>query len=402
MLFPLITLTATEAAHALVFHIGIFGAPAEISSDGGSQLVNETIDELLRLTGTEHEISIPYSSQRNAIVERRNKEVGELLRAIIHENNTTDDWHIRLPFVQRILNAEVVESIGVAPARLLFGEAIDLDRGILVPNRVEEYHELDPSELTVYTKKLIQTQRQVLQLAQEVQVSLDKKHVTERTLAQKANQTEFRENSYVLVSYPDKGLGPKPPNKALTPNAGPFQVVRSRNDGNEYELKNLVTGKTVLEPVSRMRTFHYDKERTNPMAEAIKDGLSSGSALFLVEQVIGHRGGGRKQALSTLEFSVKGIGIAKPFYVPWSNVRHNILVHEYMRKHESLVRYIPIRFRVDAGIEDPQQQQLEGSVRVKPIPKRKREEVIEEPIIVDVNAEAIPLTRSKRVPSENK
>ena len=314
MLFPLKSLTATEAAHALVFHIGIFGAPAEISSDGGSQLVNETIDELLRLTGTEHEISIPYSSQRNAIVERRNKEVGLLLRAIIHENNNTDDWHIKLPFVQRILNAEVVESIGVAPARLLFGEAIDLDRGILVPNRIEEYHELDQKELTVYTKKLIQTQRQVLQLAQEVQVSVDRKHVTERTLAKKANQTEFGENSYVLVSYPDKGLGPKPPNKALTPNAGPFQVVRSRNDGNEYELKNLVTGKIVLEPVSRMRTFHYDKERTNPMAEAIKDGISSGSALFLVERVIGHKGGGRNQSLSTLEFSVKGVGIAKPFF----------------------------------------------------------------------------------------
>ena len=50
MLFPLKTLTALEAAHALLFHIGIFGAPAEIASDGGSQLVNETIDEMLRLT----------------------------------------------------------------------------------------------------------------------------------------------------------------------------------------------------------------------------------------------------------------------------------------------------------------------------------------------------------------
>jgi len=400
MLFPLKSLTAVEAAHALLFHIGIFGAPAEISSDGGSQLVNETIDELLRLTGTEHDISIPYSSQRNAIVERRNKEVGNLLRAIIHANNTTDDWHIRLPFVQRILNAEVVESIGVAPARLLFGEAIDLDRGILIPNRVAEYHELDQSELTDYTKRLIQTQRQVLQLAQEVQTSVDKKHVVERTLAKKANQTEFAENSYVLVSYPDKGLGPKPPNKALTPNAGPFQVVRSRNDGNEYELRNLHTGKLVLEPVSRMRTFHYDKERTNPMAEAIKDGIAAGSALFLVEQVIGHKGGGRNQSLSTLEFSVKGAGTAKPFFVPWRNVRHNILVHEYMKTQPGLVRHIPTRFRTDAVVADQQQQQLQSSVRVNPKPKRAREEATE-PFVLDSDAVAVPLTRSKRNTTED-
>ena len=292
MLFPLKSLTALEAAHSLLFHIGIFGAPAEISSDGGSQLVNETIDELLRLTGTEHEISIAYSSQRNAIVERRNKEVGFLLRAIINSVNSTDDWHIRVPFVQRILNAEVVESIGVAPARLLFGEAIDLDRGILVPNRVEEYHELNQKELTDYTKQLIRTQRQVLELAREVQVRVDQRHVTQRTLAVTANQTEFAEGSYVLVSYPDKGLGARPPNKALTPNAGPFQVVRSRNDGNEYELSNLLDGKSVLVPVTRMRPFQYDKERTNPMEVAITDGITSGSSFFVVEKVISHQGGG--------------------------------------------------------------------------------------------------------------
>jgi len=400
MLFALKSLTALEAAYSLVYHIGIFGAPAQISSDGGSQLVNETIDELLRLTGTEHDISIPYSSQRNAIVERRNKEIGNLLRAIIHENNTADDWHIRLPFVQRILNAEVVESIGVAPARLLFGEAIDLDRGILTPNRVEEYHDLNQTELTEYTRSLIRTQRQVLQLAQEVQVNVDKKHVLERTLAKKANQTEFEENSYVLVSYPDKGLGPKPPNKALTPNAGPFQVVCSRNDGNEYELLNLHTGKTVLVPVTRMRQFHYDEQRTNPMAEAIKDGIAEGSSLFLVERVIGHKGGGRNQPLSTLEFSVRGVGFAKPFYVQWSDVRHNILVHEYMRKEPALRRHIPVRFRTDAVVVDQQQQQLESSVSVNSKPKRARNEIAA-PIVLDDNAAPVPLTRAKRIATED-
>ena len=292
-------------------------------------------------------------------------------------------------------------SRSVAPARLLFGEAIDLDRGILIPNRVAEYHELDQKELTEYTKRLIRTQRQVLELAQEVQVSVDKKHVTERTLAKKANQTEFAENSYVLVSYPDKGLGPKPPNKALTPNAGPFQVVRSRNDGNEYELKNLHTGKTVLEPVSRLRTFHYDKERTNPMAEAIKDGIDAGSALFLVEQVLGHRGGGRNQALSTLEFSVKGVGTAKPFYVPWSNVRNNILVHEYMRKQSGLARHIPTRFRTEAAVVDRQQEQLESRVSVNPKPKRAREEATTAPIVLNDKTSPVPLTRAKRTPTEN-
>ena len=189
-------------------------------------------------------------------------------------------------------------------------------------------------------------------------------------------------------------MGPRPPSKALTPNAGPFQVIRSRSDGNEYELRNLVTGKTELVPVTRMRTYHYDSERTNPMAEAIKDGIAEGSALFLVERVIGHKGGGRLQSLSTLEFSVKGVGIAKPFYVPWSDVRHNILVHEYMRNEPALKRYIPARFRTDAEVADQQQQQLQSRAHVNPNLKRAREEA--PPVVVDDNAEPVPLTRAKR------
>jgi len=142
------------------------------------------------------------------------------------------------------------------------------------------------------------------------------------------------------------------------------------------------------------------------MAEAIKDGIAEGSALFLVERVIGHRGGGRRnQSLSTLEFSVRGVGIAKPFYVPWSNVRHNILVHEYMRNEPALKRHVPARFRTDAEVVDPevvhqQQQQLQSNVRVNPKSKRTREEATE-PFVLDDNAEAIPLTRSKRNATED-
>ena len=71
-----------------------------------------------------------------------------------------------------------------------------------------------------------------------------------------------------------------------------------------------------------------------------------------------------------------------------------------MRKQQSLVKHIPTRFRTDAVVADQQQQQLESSVRVNPIPKRIREEVLE-PIVVADDAEAIPLTRSKRNPSGN-
>jgi hypothetical protein len=42
-------------------------------------------------------------------------------------------WSDVLPLVQRVMMAELNEVIGVSPAQLLFGNAIQLDRGIFLP-----------------------------------------------------------------------------------------------------------------------------------------------------------------------------------------------------------------------------------------------------------------------------
>ena len=48
-LLPAKDATANSAAHALLKHIGRFGAPSQLLSDGGSQYVNELINELNEL-----------------------------------------------------------------------------------------------------------------------------------------------------------------------------------------------------------------------------------------------------------------------------------------------------------------------------------------------------------------
>jgi transposase InsO family protein len=95
--------TALEAARCLLEHFGRYGCPAQIRSDRGTQFANDTIEEFLKLVGTEHLLTVPYSSQHNAIVERSNKEVMRHLRAIIFEKNIIDGWRNSLPLVQRII-----------------------------------------------------------------------------------------------------------------------------------------------------------------------------------------------------------------------------------------------------------------------------------------------------------
>jgi hypothetical protein len=82
----------------------------------------------------DHELSLAYSKEQNAIVGRANKEVMRHLTAIIFDRQTSEVvWSSKyLPLVQRIINAKVHDTIGVSPAELVFGKSINLYTGLLL------------------------------------------------------------------------------------------------------------------------------------------------------------------------------------------------------------------------------------------------------------------------------
>ena len=109
--------------------------------------------------GAEHKLTVAYSHEENGINERSNHET-RYLRAMVFDKNSIEDWSEVLPFSQRICNAEIVSSIGVAPAEIIFGAAIRLDRGILVPNTERLKHlEASHGSMSSYVSKLIATQQ---------------------------------------------------------------------------------------------------------------------------------------------------------------------------------------------------------------------------------------------------
>ena len=125
--------TALAAASSLLIHFGRFGSPQTIRSDRGSHFANELIEEFLRLVGTAHNLTLAYSSEENAIVERTNKEVNRHLRVFIYDTCIPEDYHLCLPFIQRIINSSQNHRSKVSPAQSLFGNSINLDHGILLP-----------------------------------------------------------------------------------------------------------------------------------------------------------------------------------------------------------------------------------------------------------------------------
>jgi len=133
-LYPLKSVEAHEAALKLIHHFSLFKEPKTIRSDGGSQFANELITELLSLYKVDSEVTLAYSKEENAIVERANKEVLRHLRAFMLEPVISNKWPDYLPMIQRIINTTTHGTLKFTPAQIIFGYRFDkAAQGFCVP-----------------------------------------------------------------------------------------------------------------------------------------------------------------------------------------------------------------------------------------------------------------------------
>ena len=329
-LLPARSTGAAEAKQAILSVIGRYGVPAEIVTDSGSQFRNETIKTMITMMGTTHSITLAYSKEENAMVERANKEVLRHLSALVYETRIKEDWIDFLPLVQRIINATPHGTTGVAPAQLLFGNSVQLDRGIFLP--IEKMEGINPTDQDVarWMDKMLTKQAELLKVAEKNQQEKDARNLRKRS---KEEYTEFPINSYVLVAYPHSRMGQRPPVKTMTPYRGPLRVVNV--NGSKYTLQNLVTLKEERVHVSLLKKFEYDPETEDPVEVARRD-----TQEFEVEEILKHRG--NFQNKSSLEFKVrwKNYGPEDDTWEPWANVRANEKLHEYLRQ-KGFAKHIP-------------------------------------------------------------
>ena len=128
--YGIIDATAQSAAECLLQHFGRFGAPRQFRSDRGPHFIAEDIEQFLTLVGVEDELTLAYSKEENAIVERFNEEINRNLRALTLDNLSLDNYKQSLPFVMRILNANYSDRLKISSSQMLFGNMLNWDRGI--------------------------------------------------------------------------------------------------------------------------------------------------------------------------------------------------------------------------------------------------------------------------------
>jgi len=278
--------TAQTAAANLLNHFARYGSPAQLRSDRGPHFIADLIKEYTSLIGTDLCLTLAYSKEENAIVERANKEVNRHLIALTFDKSIADDYRLCVPFVQRIINSNYNETTNISPAEMLFGKAIDLDRSIFLPPLERNASDLE-KPLSAHTSKMLSIQDNLIKIARDQLQLSDSNRIGYYT----SERTSFVPGSYVLVKYRTG----KPPTRLHTVWKGPMRVIS--NILNSYTLKDLINHKDKIYHVTDLKVFNFDPTKTNTQDVARKDYLE-----FFIEKILNHRGDKNKSG--KLEFLI--------------------------------------------------------------------------------------------------
>ena len=325
-LFHTIDATASSAAKCLFQHFGRFGSPYQLRSDNGPHFIADLITEFLSLVGVQHCLTLAYSKQENSIVERMNKEINRHLRTLTYENVSLENYKESLPFVQRILNSNYSDRLKISASQLLFGNMLNLDRGIFLPKE-EQIPSVKP--LSKYASRLLNMQTNLLNASAKELLRTDLLH---QTSTEQFQHKDFIVDSYVLVHYRTGA----PPSRLHTFWRGPMRVISGSN--SRYKLLDLVTHKEKVYHTSDMKPFLYDSTVTDPLDVARRDHME-----FFVESVIDMKGDTNSK--KSLEFLVKWLNYdAKDnTWIPYADLRDNQHLHDYLNSKD-LRRLIPKKF----------------------------------------------------------
>jgi hypothetical protein len=99
---------------------------------------------------------------------------------------------------------------------------------------------------------------------------------------------------------------------------------------NQYTLQDITTMRSYEYHIKNLRVFNFDPTTQNPLTYALKDD----GTMYQVDYISKHKGDPSK-AKSQLMFQVHWVGYDDPTWEPWSHVRRNIRLHEYLRTHKT-------------------------------------------------------------------
>ena len=187
------------------------------------------IRDFLLLVEVKHCLTLAYSKEENEIVGRYNKEINRHLRALTYDNSSLTNNKKSLPFVQRTLNSNDSDELKISAAQILFGNMLNLDRGIFLPLR---WRTVSIRPLSLPASEMLAMQTNLL--GKSTCYCTDLLHMsTEEFIIHK----DYLPGSFVVVHYRTGA----PPSRLHTYWRGPIRVVNGEN--SSYTLFDFIANK---------------------------------------------------------------------------------------------------------------------------------------------------------------
>jgi transposase InsO family protein len=110
--------TAISVARALLEIFATVGFPRIVGSDNGSEFVNETMQELCRVSMIDHRLISAYHHRANGLAERAIRSTSDTIYKMLE--GQVDKWDQYLLATQRFHNLKESELTGSTPYSLVF------------------------------------------------------------------------------------------------------------------------------------------------------------------------------------------------------------------------------------------------------------------------------------------
>lgn len=269
---PIKSKTASEVASHLLAYISLFGPPKELLSDQGTEFLNETVDNLSRLTGIERRVTSSYHPRTNGLTERFNQTLVQALAC--HAESDPSCWPDWINFILLAYRSRKHSSTGFSPYELLYGKTMN-----------NFFHWGESTEGVEEVEELLTRSKEIKAL-----VEITRHKALDNISKAQENQRRSKDNAGKVIDAWPTGTqvfirNSKSRGKLMAKYSGPFTICGTTKNGN-YWLQNAV-GKKLNNsyPVTKLKKTNVEQ---------------SASEWYEVDKVIDHRKAG-----NTISYLVK-------------------------------------------------------------------------------------------------
>lgn len=332
-MIPLKTATASEAAEAILGYVTRYGTPTRISSDNGSQFINELMADLRALLQCDTISTLPRNHVENGIVENRIRFVRRLMGKYDHQPLS---YSLACAFIRRALNSREHPSLGLAPADLMFGEFNRLKARLF--SEETRPNPSIPYDWPSHYWEVLDRQEILLEQARDQLL-----RTQGLKPVKKASPNPFKIGDWILVEV-DGSV-----KTGLDQREGPYQVSHV-TDGNVSYESTRFAGRTFTAPIGVCTRYSV-----RPGSDPRDAGVRKDARFFVVEKILAHRivqtiaskssipKKKEKPTLKNTQVLIKWQIDDRPTWEPLSepSIRHLVKLAQYIAQHPELSHLLP-------------------------------------------------------------